>query len=75
MITDDGFEIDPKDIPRAQEYWTLLLQTYFSNSLTLVLTCVIFIKGVSKHFKKEIKRQLDEQHLLYSSITHDLNSP
>ena len=76
VITDDGFDILLKRYPEnSREFWALLLTNIFLNFLTLVLTCVIFIKGVSKYFKEEIKRQLDEQHLLYSSITHDLKTP
>ena len=76
VITDDSFDILLKRYPEnSREFWTLLITNIFLNFLTLVLTCVIFIKGVSKHFKSEIKRQLDEQHLIYSSITHDLKTP
>lgn len=75
-ITDDSFAIFMnRYTEESREFWSLGLANIFSNLLVLALACVFFIKRVGKYFNEEVKKQLNEQHFIYSSKSHDLKTP
>lgn len=76
-IIDELFDYFFNQMPprNTQSFWALTLIYFAFKIFVFVQICFSFIKKVQGDFQVEIKRQLDEQHLVYASITHDLKTP
>lgn len=75
-LTDDTIYIFLRKVPEGSlKFWTLGISSLVLDLVIVALISVFFIKKTGKYFDTEIKRQLDEQHLLYSSIAHDIKTP
>lgn len=77
IIVDEIFDYFFNQIPprNTQSFWTLALIYFASKIFVLIRECASFIKKIRKYFQEEMKRQMDQQSLLYASIAHDLKTP
>lgn len=78
-VIDGVFDIIVEQIITPTTSLPAILMITFLNIIIRVAILIVmawfFQKRTKNYFNEEINRQLQEKHILYSSITHDLKTP